>query len=450
MKRWHARYAWLGGEHAASNVLLEVDGDALVGVVVGVAAPPDAVRWDGLVIPGLVNGHSHAFHRALRGRTQSVSGDFWTWRDLMYRVVGALDPDRYRRLTRAVYLEMVAAGITAVGEFHYLHHAPGGAGYANANEMALASVDAAAEAGLCITLLDACYLASGFGDDDLDPAQRRFSDGSVGRWAERVDDLAATLETRAHARVGTAIHSVRAVPADGLGAVAIEAERLDAPLHVHLSEQPAENDACLAATGLTPTQLLRRHEVLSARTTAVHATHVNLADVAALAASGAAVCLCPTTEADLADGVGPAHELVSVGAPLALGSDSQAAIDLFAEARAVELHDRLRTGRRGLHAPADLLAAATAGGASALGWESGALTVGARADFVHLDVSTSRLGGFVPDAAAAHVVFAAGAADVRDVVVGGRVVVADRAHVSGLDPGHELDAAVADVWEAVA
>ncbi|SDS96484.1 formiminoglutamate deiminase [Nocardioides scoriae] len=356
----------------------------------------------GLTLPGLANGHSHAFHRALRGRTQTERGSFWTWREQMYAVAADLTPDSYFELARETYAEMVATGITAVGEFHYLHHQPDGTAYDDPNEMGRALLAAADDAGIRIRLLDTCYLAAGFGRPP-EGVQRRYSDGDAHAWAERV----ALLDDD---RVGVAIHSVRAVPADQLATV-VEAAA-GRPLHVHLSEQVAENDACLAATGRTPTQLLADHGALGPLTTAVHATHLTDADVRLLGESRTRVCFCPTTERDLADGIGPSRRLHDAGAVLTLGSDSHAVIDLFEEMRAVELHERLATQERGHWSALELLAAATRDGHAALGLDdAGAIEVGRRADLVTVDLTTVRTRG--AGAAPETLVFAAGGADVR-------------------------------------
>jgi formiminoglutamate deiminase len=243
--------------------------------------------------------------------------------------------------------------------------------------------------------------------------------------------------------VAAGIHSVRAVDPAAMARVAAWAEERQAPLHLHLSEQPAENQACLAATGHTPAALAHSAGVLGPRTTAVHATHLTDQDVALLGATRTAACLCPTTERDLADGVGPARALAGAGSPLCLGSDSHAVIDLFEEARAVELDERLVTGRRGLHQPADLLAASTGAGMAALGWEAGRLAPGQLADLVTLDLGSVRLAGTRPADAADQLVFAATAADVTSVVVSGRQVVRDRRHLLVPDVGATLDHAIA-------
>src|SRR3954452_11265757 len=421
--RLWAELAWLGGGTAAQGVLLEISGERLAAVTPGVAEPEDAYRLAGLTLPGLANAHSHAFQRALRGRTHGGEGSFWTWREQMYELAATLDPDSCFALSRAAFGEMALAGVTCVGEFHYLHHAPDGTPYDDPNAMGRAVLAAAQEAGVRITLLDACYLHGGL---------PRFRDRDAAAWAERV----AVIAERPRARVGAAIHSVRAVrPAPARAVAEWAAER---PLHAHVSEQPRENEECLAEHGCTPSALLADAGAVSERFTAVHATHLTEDDVALLGGAGATACLCPTTERDLADGIGPARRLLDAGASLATGSDSQAVIDPFEEARAIELDERLASGVRGGHTGEGLLRAATAGGYAALGWpEGGRLEPGALADLVTVRLDGVRLAGTPAEAAVASVVFAAAASDVRDVMVGGRWVVRDGAHAS-LDVPAEL------------
>jgi formiminoglutamate deiminase len=448
---WFADLAWTGDPDIGveTGVVIETNGQHITKVAPGVSVvPPGARRLAGLTVPGLANAHSHAFHRALRGRTQLAgAGDFWSWRELMYLVAGSLEPDTYYDLARACYAEMALAGITAVGEFHYLHHQKGGVPYADPNAMGRGLMAAAQEAGIRITLLDTCYLRGGFGEPQLDPVQVRFSDGDVDRWALRVAALAdGSAASRPTCRIGAAIHSVRAVPEPAITAVADWAAAEDAPLHMHVSEQPGENRDCLAATGRTPTALLAAGGALGRRGTAVHATHVNAADIDALGSSRTAVCFCPTTERDLADGIGPARLLVDAGAVLCLGSDSHAQIDLFEEARAVELDERLATGRRGNLDPHRLMAAAAAGGAASLGWDAGRLEPGRLADFTTIDLQHSvRLAGAGSDpaTAVAHAVFAATAGDVAHVVVGGEVIVENGRHVRVHDVPQALATALA-------
>ncbi|RYU10785.1 formimidoylglutamate deiminase [Nocardioides iriomotensis] len=395
-----------------------------------------AERLAGLTIPGLANCHSHAFHRALRGRTQEDRGTFWTWREQMYAVAARLDPDGYLALARATYREMALAGITSVGEFHYLHHGPDGTPYDDPNAMGHALVEAGRQAGVRVVLLDTCYLAAGIGREP-EGVQRRFSDGTAEAWAERVEALDVPHR-------GAAVHSVRAVPREQVPLVAAWASRHEAPLHVHLSEQVAENDQCLDAYGITPTALLGEAGALGDRTSAVHATHLTAGDVAVLGESRTYACFCPTTERDLGDGIGPSRQLHEAGAPLTLGSDSHAVVDLFEEMRAVELDERLASEQRGHWASGELLAAATSVGHRSLGLaDAGRIEVGARADLVTLDTTSPRTAG--TGAGEATAVFAATAADVVHVVADGVVVATadDRR-----DVGAELDAVIRKVWDA--
>ncbi|WP_107048390.1 formimidoylglutamate deiminase [Streptomyces sp. NRRL S-87] len=449
-KTYWLEHAWLD-DHVEPGVALTVStgGSAagtadgrITAVRTGVDAPPPGAEvLRGLTLPGLANAHSHAFHRALRGTVQVGSGTFWTWREIMYGVAQKLTPDTYFALARAVYAEMALAGITSVGEFHYVHHAPGGTRYDDPNAMGEALIAAAAEAGIRITLLDTAYLSSGFGEAP-NPHQLRFSDGTADAWAER----ASALKESGHARIGAAIHSVRAVPADQLATVAGWAEARRAPLHVHLSEQTAENDACEAAHGVTPTRLLADHGVLGPRTTGVHNTHLTDADIALLGGTTTGTCMCPTTERDLADGIGPAVRLQRAGSPLSLGSDSHAVIDLLEEARAMELNERLASRTRGHWTAAALLRAATADGHAALGWsDAGTLEAGALADFTTIALDSVRTAGPVPRLGAETAVFAATASDVRHTVVGGRHVVRDGAHALVGDVAAALSDSIAAV-----
>ncbi|WP_406366949.1 formimidoylglutamate deiminase [Streptomyces sp. NBC_01546] len=439
VKTFWLEHAWLG-TLVEPGVALDVHDGRIAALRTGVGAPPPGAEiLRGLTLPGLANAHSHAFHRALRSTVQVGSGTFWTWRDIMYKVAQNLTPDTYFALARAVYAEMALAGITNVGEFHYVHHAPGGAPYADPNAMGEALIEAAAAAGIRITLLDTAYLSAGFGQAP-NPHQLRFSDGTAEAWAER----ASALKPREHALIGAAVHSVRAVPADQLATVAAWAQERRAPLHVHLSEQTAENDACQAAHGRTPTQLLADHGVLGPRTTGVHNTHLTDADIALLGGTTTGTCMCPTTERDLADGIGPATRLQHAGSPLSLGSDSHAVIDLLEEARAMELNERLRSRTRGHWTANALLTAATADGHAALGRpEAGRLEPGALADFTTIALDSVRTAGALPRLGAETAVFAATAADVRHTVVGGRHVVRDGAHTQVEDVASALASAIA-------
>jgi formiminoglutamate deiminase len=439
MTTYWCEHAQLAADPVA-GVRVGVEDGRIVTVDPGVDPAPGDQRLPGVVLPGFADAHSHAFHRALRGRTHDRGGTFWTWRRQMYAVAGRLDPDSYLALARAVYTEMVLAGVTCLGEFHYLHHPVGGGRYDDPNAMSEALIQAATDAGLRLTLLDACYLAGGLeggGHLGIDDVQIRFSDGDADAWSARV----ALLPERPGVRIGAAVHSVRAVPAAQLPAIAQAAG--GRPLHVHVSEQRVENEACQAHYGVTPTRLLEERGVLGPSTTAVHATHLTGDDVAGLGGSGTAVCACPSTEADLADGVGPLRRLSDAGSTLVLGSDQHAMTDPLGEARLIELHERLATGQRGCFRPVELVGALTVGGHRSLGWpDAGRIAPGQRADLVAVRLDTSRTAGCAPD----QLVMAATAADVHTVVVDGRVVVSDGQHVLG-DVGRLLAAAIDPLWE---
>jgi formiminoglutamate deiminase len=425
--------AWLGGAEPGAGVLIDCDGERIASVAAGVAAPDGARVLEGLTLPGLANAHSHSFQRAMRGRTQrATGGSFWSWRERMYEQALACELDDFHALARATFAEMALAGITLVGEFHYLHHDRDGRPYGDPNALGEAIMSAAQAAGIRVTLIDACYLHGGL---------PRFHDAGADAWTARV----AGLRPEPHARLGAAIHSVRAVDPGAAREVVRFARERDWPLHAHVSEQPAENQSTIERYGKTPTALLSELGALSANFTAIHTTHMTETDVGLIGESGACCCLCPTTERDLADGIGPARELIEAGARLSLGSDSQAVIDMFEEARAVELDERLATLVRGCHAPVRLAEAMTSDGYACLGWpEGGRIRAGALADLVSVSLRSVRLAGTRASDALDAVLFAGSAADVHTVIVGGREVVRDGAHRS-LDVAAELSSAIAAV-----
>ncbi|HEX2153928.1 MAG TPA: formimidoylglutamate deiminase [Acidimicrobiia bacterium] len=398
--RFHCAVAWTG-RGFEKDVVVGVGDGLIVSLEVGVT-DKDPARLPGVVFPGMVNNHSHVFHRLLRGHVSRRRGDFWSWREAMYEVAEGLDPDSYRQIAAATFREMLAAGYTSVTEFHYLHHQPDGRPYDEPNVMGDALADAAAEVGVRLTLLDTCYLSSGFG---LPPAgvQRRFSDGTPEAWAERV----AGWQPPSHVQFGAAIHSVRAVNPRQMSAVAEWAEQK--PLHIHVSEQPAENKEALNHYGRTPVQVLADGGLLGPTTTVVHATHASDDDIALLSESETSVVICPTTERWLADGIGPTGALGAAGIELTIGSDSQAVIDPWEEMRLLELHQRLATGTTEVHGVPSLLQAGSGGRR---------LGVGEPADLVAVATDTPRTAG-VPHEG---IVFCATAADVAAVVVGGRTV----------------------------
>ncbi|WP_299165435.1 formimidoylglutamate deiminase [uncultured Arthrobacter sp.] len=440
--------AWMEPGEIATGVRVECDDSGIVRRVTRATEPaPGDLVLDGVVFPAAANAHSHAFHRVLRGRTHAGTGTFWTWRNAMYQAAAVLTPEVYEELGTAVYTEMVAAGWTSVAEFHYVHHRPDGTPYGepydggpHALELALAR--AAVTAGIRLTLLDTCYLSSGFGAPIL-PEQARFSDGTAEAWLTRWQSLRATVAESfpaSEVSVGAALHSVRAVDEPALAFIARNLPG-DVPLHIHLSEQPAENRDCLEATGTTPTGLLARHDLLSERLTVVHATHLTPQDIDLLGNARVTVAMCPTTEADLADGIGPARALQDAGAVVALGTDQHAVVDPWLEMRALEHGERLAGGRRGRFSPGDLVRAVAAGGARAQGRVPAGLVPGQVCDLVALDHASARTVGSSP----AQLPMTATAQDVNAVVVGGELLVLNGRHSRLGLPGPLLAAAIARV-----
>ncbi|WAP51082.1 formimidoylglutamate deiminase [Arthrobacter sp. ATA002] len=432
---------WVNGVVAA-GVRLETDAAGTVTrTETGVPAREGDCRLPGVTFPAASNAHSHAFHRILRGRTHAGGpGSFWTWREQMYDAAGALTPELYEQLATAVFAEMVVTGWTSVAEFHYVHHRPDGSAYAPEHAMERALARAAVAAGIRLTLLDTCYLAGGF-NAPLRGEQLRFGDRDGAAWLQRLASLRAAFAGEfdpAQVSVGAALHSVRAVPEDELALISRELPA-DLPLHIHLSEQPAENEACLEASGLTSARLLAKHGLATRRLSAVHATHLSGEDITVLGDAGATVVLCPTTEADLADGIDPAAQLRDAGARIALGTDQHAVVDPWLEMRALEHGERLRSGKRGSFSPAELLAAASGAGAAAQGRRAPGLAPGNSCDLMAVDPNTIRTAGSRPGQLA----LAATASDVHTVVIGGRVVARNGRHALLGDPAALLLAAVA-------
>lgn len=412
-----------------SQPTIEVNAEGSIAAIYAdaAAAPAELPRYDlgrRLLLPGLVNAHSHAFQRTIRGATHrrraGDPSDFWSWREAMYGAAQAQGPEGLYRVTKACYSEMLAAGITCVGEFHYLHHQVDGTPYDDPNELSGQIIRAASEVGLRLVLLEVLYRRAGAGKDPL-PEQRRFCDRSVDAYLRRVDDLRS-----AGVSVGLAPHSIRAVAADELRELADYARTHDLVLHAHVSEQPRENDECAAEHGKTPTAAFADAGCLDRRRrfTAVHAVHVDAGDRALLGAQH--VCACPTTEADLGDGIVPAIDHRRAGATIALGSDSNAVIDLIQEARFLEMNERLRTGARICLAEGsgglgiDLLSAATEAGASSLGEPAlGRLGQGRPFDAFTVDLDHRLLADVDPAHLVDALMLAGSAAPVDQVFVGG-------------------------------
>ena len=355
---------------------------------------------DTLLLPGFVNAHSHVFQRALRGHTHrplSRQDSFWTWRRAMYAEAQRLDPDSLYEGALATYREMLAAGYTSVGEFHYVHHQPDGQPYANPNAMPEAVLRAGRDAGIRVVLLMTAYAQGGF-QQPIEEGQRRFCDSSIDLYLERVEALRATGEY-----VGVAPQSVRAVPESWFRAIAAYSQKQGLPLHVHADEQVAEIEQCRAAYGCTPIELLKRFDALNPHTTVVHATHANADELTLLSHHGCTVCVCPTTEGDLGDGIAPYAELLEHKIPLAIGADSNTRLDPLEELRWAEYAARMRYQRRRLLVAEEmaspgplLLDYGTRRGAHALGLDAGVLVPGALADFVAVDLKHPMLSGWTP------------------------------------------------------
>ena len=394
------------------------------------------------LLPGLVNAHSHAFQRVLRGRTEHRTANqqdsFWTWREMMYSAAARLTPEDIYDASRMAFLEMILGGITAVGEFHYLHHSPEGVPYDDPNLLAKEVVRAAHDVGLRIALLRVAYARSGF-QSEPNTGQVRFIEHDPETYLRNVEKLIGDLDGSS-AWLGLAPHSVRAVPLDYLRQVVAYANERELPVHMHVAEQMAEVSACIQEYGRSPVALLETEGLLSDRFTAIHAIHVTPKAIATLGRAGATICACPTTERNLGDGVIPADAYFKEGVSMALGTDSHAQIDLMEDARELEYHLRLQRMERAVLAAGKLpeagsavLAArlfdcATINGAKSIGAPVGTLEPGRPADFFTVGLDDPSIAGASPDDLLASVVFSLSRAAVREVVVGARRIVSEGQH----------------------
>jgi formimidoylglutamate deiminase len=393
----------------------------------------DAIRLKGrALLPGMVNAHSHAFQRVIRGRTehrsQHSTDSFWTWREQMYTAANALEPEEIYAVSRLAFLEMALTGITAVGEFHYIHHSRDGSPYSDANLLEREVIRAARDVGIRIALLRVAYARAGY-QTESNPQQVRFIEDSPDVYLKNLEQLLNVSDDMAW--IGVAPHSVRAVPLDYLKPIVAFANERALPVHMHVAEQPAEVSACIAEYGRSPVALLETEGLLSKHFTAVHAIHVTPKAIAALARSGAFVCACPTTERNLGDGVVPADAYFDGGVRIALGSDSQIQIDLLEDARELEYHLRLQKMERNVLAPMlaeRLFDCATINGAASIGFEGGRIKPGAPADFFTVDLNDLSIAGSSPDDLLTNIVFSLARTAVRDVVVAGKRIVEDGKH----------------------
>ena len=410
------------------------------------------------ILPGLVNAHSHAFQRVIRGRTEYRSQDtadsFWTWRELMYRAANTLDFADIYVASRMAFLEMALSGITAVGEFHYLHHSPDGQKFDDPNLIAKEVIRAANDVGLRIALLRVAYERAGY-NQETNPLQKRFIEGAD-VYVDNLERLRRELADDGVAWVGAAPHSVRAVSLHYLKIVGDYASRNNLPMHMHVAEQPAEVSACIEEYGRSPVALLETEGLLSNKFTAVHAIHVTPKAIAAIGRTGALVCACPTTERNLGDGVIPADGYVENQVPICLGTDSHAQIDLLEDARELEYHLRLQRKERNVLAPNDeqdrsalarrLLGCATVNGAKSIGFNGGQIEAGAPADFFTVDVNDPSIAGASEDDLLSNVVFSLSRTAVKDVVVCGKRIVEDGHHQDEEEIVEEFKALQSRLW----
>lgn len=396
------------------------------------------------MLSGMVNAHSHAFQRVLRARTEYRTGDrdsFWTWRELMYSAATRLTPEDVYDASRMAFLEMALSGITGVGEFHYLHQSPDGTPYDDPNLLAKEVIRAAGDVGLRIALLRVAYARSGF-NVEANPKQARFIESDPHTYLKNLEHLRESAGVSQTAWVGSAPHSVRAVPLDYLREVNGYANDRSLKVHMHVAEQPAEVSACVEEYGRTPVALLESEGLLCDRFTAVHAIHVTPKAIPSFAKTGALVCACPTTERNLGDGVVPADEYLKHGVAICLGTDSHAQIDLFEEARELEYHLRLQKLERAVldlqsqvsslksqGLAARLFDCATINGARSIGATSGTLEAGKPADFFTIDLNDPAIAGSSENDLLASIVFSASRAAVREVVVSGKPIVSEGQHL---------------------
>jgi formimidoylglutamate deiminase len=437
----------LAGAHVHTGLGLLVDAN---GLVAGLVEPDQAPAGTKLVpmpgkalLPGLANAHSHTFQRLFRGRAEGrvAGGDtFWTWREQMYRAASFLSPEQLYDVARATFLEMAQAGITAVGEFHYLHRDPEGHAYDDPNLLGHQVIAAAQSVGLRICLLRTAYFRAGF-ERAPHPGQRRFYE-TLPQYLRNLEELQAKYIGVENVTVGAAPHSIRAVPLDQMKEIAGAARALwTMPLHLHISEQIGENTACEAEYGASPVALLAQSGILSAKTTLVHAIHLTKAEFAAVAEAGSTICSCPTTERNLGDGIFPADTAARLGIPIAFGTDSQAQIDILEDARQHEFHLRLRDQQRGILDAAAredwakkepiealLLRSASTNGYAALGLPGGNLANGDPADFFTVDLNDLSILGADAASLASQAVFSLAKSAVRDVAVQGKLILENGRH----------------------
>lgn len=442
-RAWLADLAYVDGRFQSDRAVVCDDAGKIKEIVAANEAPAAIRLARRALLPGMINAHSHAFQRIIRGRTehrsQHSTDSFWTWREEMYTAANTLEPDDIYNVSRLAFLEMALSGITAVGEFHYIHHAKDGSSYSDPNLLEREVVRAARDTGIRIALLRVAYARAGY-QVEPNPQQVRFIESTPDVYLKHLEQLLAAPElNEPMAWVGVAPHSVRAVPLDYLKTIIAFANERELPVHMHVAEQPAEVNACIEEYGRSPVALLETEGLLSKRFTAVHAIHVTPKAIAALARAGAFVCACPTTERNLGDGVVPADLFFDAGVRVSLGTDSQIQIDLLEDARELEYHLRLQKMARNVLAPVGdasalsqrLFDCATVNGAASIGLERGGkIEAGAPADFFTVDLDDPSIALAAPDDLLANIVFSLSRTAVRDVVVAGRRIVENGRHIN--------------------
>lgn len=461
MKTYIADHALLP-QGWAEHVRITVDDNGIISAVTGgagkgspgaSAASGSGQRLAGPVIAGMPNLHSHAFQRAMAGLTEVADNpedSFWTWRDLMYRLVGRLNPDQMEAIARYLYIDMLKAGYTSVAEFHYLHHDLDGRPYADPAEMAMRILAAAESTGIAVTLLPVMYAHGGFGGKEPNAGQRRF--------IHRTDDYLKLLQQLAplcnqrKRRLGACFHSLRAVTPEEISTV-LDETRDGRPLHIHIAEQQKEVDDCMAWSGRRPIQWLYDNYGVDDRWCLIHATHADEQEVRLMAQSGAVVGICPTTEANLGDGLFPAIDYARQGGRFGIGSDSHVSLSVVEELRWLEYGQRLKHERRNrLHGSerknigAYLYAACVAGGAQALGQPIGEIQAGQRADFVVLNGAHPLLAHMKGDDILSRWLFGGTDRLVKDVMVGGDWVIQDGHHASEVEAGRRFAEVIRDAF----
>ncbi|NWF14239.1 formimidoylglutamate deiminase [Pseudomonas reactans] len=437
----------------ANDVRLEVSAEGLLTKVEANASAEGAERLRGPVLAGMPNLHSHAFQRAMAGLAE-VAGNpndsFWTWRDLMYRMVGKISPDQLQVIARQLYIEMLKAGYTSVAEFHYVHHDVSGQPYADRTELSRQISQAAASSGIGLTLLPVLYTHSGFGGQAPNEGQRRFIN-STENYLDLQARLKPLLATQPAQQLGLCFHSLRAVTPQQINDVLAASDKA-CPVHIHIAEQQKEVDDCLAWSGKRPLQWLYDNVEVDERWCLVHATHADADEVARMAKSRAIAGLCLTTEANLGDGIFPAVDFLAQGGRVGIGSDSHVSLSVVEELRWLEYGQRLRDQRRNRLYRSDqpmvgrtLFDAALDGGAQALGQPIGRLEVGKRADWIVLDGNDPYLATATEDGILNRWLFAGGDRQVRDVLVNGKWVVRDGHHAGEEDSGRAFTHVLRDL-----